>query len=897
MKKFTFSLALEWGLFLYVVIGFAISHLLPIPEVIKSLLSLPAWLIIPYFFGSCFRLALRRFRIDSFMGFDGSLFSLLFGIYALIVFSFLLDLLGLSVILVSLYLVLLGVAFIYLMYKTLRNVEDDFPLNAKLIKTYMPIFIFCILVSMIPAVIRVSASPFPYGTIEVISIPFVQYQPALRFMEFGYLQIPRIYDFVSIGFTSQLFKVDPLSFIWATPFLLMAIFSVGLYLFSYSITKNKGFALLTVFIGSFLNLYVFRDVPLLFHASIFLYIFLPYILYLSYKNIGKKEYRLRDVIIALILLTLVVIFYIYLIESNVWSMFVPESFAYPSAWQSYVWLPIVVVSSAPVLFIVCYLSKVFIKNNFLADNALILMFAPFFCLAFQNSESYALIFFIFAFILIFFIAKNKKMRWLLYIFIAFVLGFVLFQHYISAISTFNPISSVILPQYAIPNVYSFSLRFSWIFEYNLSLILIGLLIVGVAVSLFSKKKEDVFIISVFLLALFLYLFPETYAYRFFKELTISMAFIISIGVWRIFHALVDSKKKYSTFIFSVLIIILLLPSLIAPVYQRYYQSTLGQSIVSDYEYSASTWLRTHTPENAILISDFETMQLLGPLSNKMLPVQRYMVAEGLGKEDTQTLWYIKNLVTSSSLNYPLVNVNGSQFWRAYGFGAGSIGVKVDNSSQELNNGTQQISLVPGSKSTVGLIHTFDKNQDWKNASGLYINWCGRDTHAIWQICVAAPDDLNWFAFDFVDNGTGWQIINFPFNAFGKVDSPNWSTISYLAVRTNNEELGDWLIGEVGLSYSNLSFNFTSSDVNYFKTHVSLTDNLYSERTGISMDNASIMFILTPRAVQWFKQEGISGIGNIPQGSVNPTYLELFTENTNVHLIYSYKDEIFVFEAT
>ena len=238
--KFAHSfLLIEWGLFFYVVIGFVASDILPIPEVAKSLLSLPVWLIIPYFFGSCFRLVLRRLHIGSFVGLDAGIFSLIFGIYSLIIATFLLDLLGLSWVLVNLYLVVLGFAFAYLMFKTFREPDSGLLIDVAVLKRYLPIIAFCILVSMIPALMKISVPGFPYGTTEVISIPFEQTQPALRFMEYGYLQHPRVYDYVSLGVTSSLYNIDPLSFVWASPFLMMAIFSVGLYFFTFSISRTN----------------------------------------------------------------------------------------------------------------------------------------------------------------------------------------------------------------------------------------------------------------------------------------------------------------------------------------------------------------------------------------------------------------------------------------------------------------------------------------------------------------------------------------------------------------------------------------------------------------------------------------------------------------------------------
>lgn len=893
-KNVSTLLALEWVLFFYVVIGFMISHVLPIPEIVKSLLALPSWLIIPYFFGSCFRIALRRFRVVSFEGQGMGVFSLLFGIYLLIVVSFLLDLLDLSAILVNLYLLVLVVALIYLVHKTYRRTGAEFSIPAGMFRMYVPIVVFCVLVSMIPALMKVSVSPFPYGTIETISIPFEQYQPALRFMEFGYLQHYRVYDYVSLGLSSQLFNIDPLSFIWSASFLMMAIYSFGLYLLSYGISKSKSFALLTVFIGSFLNMNVFRDVPLLFRSAVFLYVFLPFVLYLSYKNLSKKEYRMKDVVLTLMLFSAIAVLYIYLIESNIWSAFVPQNLAYPEEWRSHVWLPTVIVTTAPLLFLTGYLSRIFLKvNNFLADNAFFLMFIPFFCLAFLNSEAIAFILFIFAFIFLFFMVRNKKTRLLPYIFIAFVLAFVLFQHYIFEIVVSNPISSIIFPKFASSNLISFSTRFDWLFKSNFDLIMTILLILGIVVSIFSKRKENLLIISAFSLALFLYLFPESYAYRFYKEVAVAMSLVLSIGIWRIFSALGKLRKKYFTPIFSALIILLLLPSLITPVYQRYYQSTMGQPIVSECEYYASQWVKENAPENTLLISDYVTMQLMSPLSNTMLPTPRNYRVEALNQEDTQTVWRIKAMLSQSTC--VIYNTTQNQFWRPYKYGTGTNDVQIEPAIQNSQNNATTIKVIEGNMSVVGLTHKFENAQNWSNATSIYVNWYGADSNIKWQILIGAPNDTNWFAFDFSDNFSGWKNIEIQLSSFNRVGSPNWENVSYIAVRTFNANPNEWLLGEIGLRYAE-PFKLNNDDYQYLIAHMDSTDKRYGEQNNIPWENSSILIVITQRTVQWVRQAGISEIWSPPQGTVDPSYLRFFTESSYLELVYSYNDTIYVFRV-
>jgi hypothetical protein len=895
LKKFTFSLALEWGLFLYIVIGFAASYLLPISEIAKSVLSLPSWLLIPYFFGSFLKIVLQRLRLDYFGGrIEVGVFSLMFGIYSLIIFTFLLDLLGLPFMLVNLYIITLIIALVYLLYKTFRKVGDGFLVNASVLKTYSPIFAFCILVSIIPAMMKASVPGFPYGTIETISIPFEQSQPALRFMEYGYLQHPRIYDYVSLGISSRLFNIDPVSFIWSSPFLMMAIFSFGLFLFAYGISKNKSFSLMVVLIGSFLNMNVFRDAPLLFKANVFFYIFLPFMLYLSYKSISKKDYKAKNVVVALFLISLITVIFVYLIESNIWSVFVPKNLSYPLEWRSHVWIPTIVVATAPTLLVIGLFSKFFIKkNSFLIDNALLLGFIPFFFFAFQNIEAVAFVFFIFAFILLYFLAKNKKTRALLYLFAAFVLGFVLYQHYVDEIGISNPISSIFLPSYSnSTEIISFSSRFSWIFNINLTLTLVVLLIFGITMSIFSRKKGDIFIISVFSLALFLYLFPETFAYRFYREVTVIMAFMIGLGLWRIFTAISGENKKFSNIIFASIIVVLILPSLITPVYTRYHETTMGQSLLSNSEYSTAQWLKQNTPENTIIVSDFETMELVATLSNRMLPIDRNYIVEGLNQNSIQTLWLIKNMFTVNYLNYSIENDGGTQFWNTYSFGKGAIDVVSENVAQ--SNNVKTIKIIEGNKSVAGIIHKFDSKQNWNNASGLYIDWYGKNTNATWQVCVAASDDLNWFAFNFKDNFSGWKNISAAFNSFSKVGSPNWETVSYIAIRSSDALPNIWSFKDVGLSYTE-SLNINSDCATYLRKNATSTEQRYCEKTGLSLDNAKVLIILTYRTLQWVKQEGISQTLSTLNGAVDTNSLELFSRVSCLQQLHSENNEIYVFE--
>ena len=49
-------------------------------------------------------------------------------------------------------------------------------------------------------------------------------------------------------------------------------------------------------------------------------------------------------------------------------------------------------------------------------------------------------------------------------------------------------------------------------------------------------------------------------------------------------------------------------------------------------------------------------------------------------------------------------------------------------------------------SVVGVIHKFEKEQNWDNVTSIYINWHGGNSNTEWQVLIAAPNDANWFAF-------------------------------------------------------------------------------------------------------------------------------------------------------
>jgi hypothetical protein len=410
----------------------------------------------------------------------------------------------------------------------------------------------------------------------------------------------------------------------------------------------------------------------------------------------------------------------------------------------------------------------------------------------------------------------------------------------------------------------------------------------------NNKQRNFFVLSAFSLALFLYFFPEVFAYRFFREVTPLMAYLISFGLWRIFDVL-DLRKRYSKLIFSTLIILLLLPSLIVPVYQRYYHSSLGDHILSAEEYSVSKWLRENTPDNALLISDYVTMQLISTLSNKMLPTPRSYRVDALSQDDIQTIWKIKNMLSISLSNYPLENVTQDQFWKPYLLKEGTVDIQMEHTVSKSETNATRIEIIEGTMSSVGVIHKFENQQNWSNASSFYLNWYGENTNTNWQIFMGAPDDANWFSFDFSDNFRGWKKINIPLSEFNKVGSPSWGTVTYIALRSSDANQNSWLLGEIGLSFP-ISLKLNHEDFQYLLQHMDSTDKRFCDKTNLNWKNSSILIIITSRTVQWVKQNDVSEIWSTPQEPIDPNYLKFFEANDFLEFVYSYGDNIYVFRV-
>jgi hypothetical protein len=159
----------------------------------------------------------------------------------------------------------------------------------------------------------------------------------------------------------------------------------------------------------------------------------------------------------------------------------------------------------------------------------------------------------------------------------------------------------------------------------------------------------------FSLTLLVYFFPDRYTLRAYKELSPFMALVIANSVYHIGRLAVKASDYFSrrhikrlppvlSPIYLGLTLILVIPSLVFPVYNRFSFKPPGSqyySLMADYEYEIAEWLEDHVAENVTIISDYRTMATITPLANKIWTTDKAMNVQDLTEEDQKKITHIK----------------------------------------------------------------------------------------------------------------------------------------------------------------------------------------------------------------------------------------------------------------
>ena len=226
-------------------------------------------------------------------------------------------------------------------------------------------------------------------------------------------------------------------------------------------------------------------------------------------------------------------------------------------------------------------------------------------------------------------SNNKRAKILIRIALFLTLLYVLLQAAgIFRIYTTNPISGFLNPAtYGLSTaIDSFQLKFESLTVAN-ELSTLVLLPVGLMPLLLSSRTKRVLPATLFCFSLLLFFLPDQYTYRAYQVLTPMMAIVLAYSVYWLCDTFASSKKILSL-VFGALLMAVVIPSLVMPVVDRFSSFPSGRqyhSFMSKNEYEMALWLRYNVSEYTVVLSDYKTMQMVVPISNKLWPINPHHV--------------------------------------------------------------------------------------------------------------------------------------------------------------------------------------------------------------------------------------------------------------------------------
>jgi len=299
--------------FLYIIATGALCYILPIPGIVKGFLALPGFLIIPYLVGGSSFYGIKYFlRIDGEVNKISRL--ILYWCMGSVVITLLAMLLeSISMFNMYAYVGLLGILSVLGIIKDIsRNKDSNKMFLTNDFCTINGIFplLLAFLIGIIPAILITHFSPFPfiYG-IDVFIWSFysgtvINY--GHFFLSGSYFPTFTIYTAIMEIIFNMAPNLMPL--FWAARFLTYPLYSIGIYLLFYQLSKNNKLSLLGSLVAVWFTVYnpPFADILLYyFTPKIVVWLLFPFILYLIYTNLMSKEnmpeFKKKEIALILII--------------------------------------------------------------------------------------------------------------------------------------------------------------------------------------------------------------------------------------------------------------------------------------------------------------------------------------------------------------------------------------------------------------------------------------------------------------------------------------------------------------------------------------------------------------------------------------------------------------------
>lgn len=450
------------------------------------------------------------------------------------------------------------------------------------------------------------------------------------------------------------------SILWFMRFLFYPLYTVGMYLFCYQISKKKALSFLCATISlwfvssSDYHLLLTNTAPKTLVSLVF-----PFLLFLTHKGVSYKEFFNRQISSKNVFL------FFLLSTTFIFLIFVTNFLSYMIRGATILILLFIGIAYFS-LGMYLFKKEREIKQNFilllLIASTLLFIHTPMGLLA--TLSIIILVFIPYALSL-----SPKITKILIYACVLFVCLFIILQH--------NGLISFLGKGI---NLYNRNTPESFLFKYNELLLsyssfVLSLFIIGIVIAAHEQKdKEMPFVLAITIIS-FIYFLPINSITRIFFVASPFIAYFSMYSIMKL-HGLFSYNRKKShrnflTMFFFALIITLLAINIISPLinkieFLRSNSPTHYFTLFEKNEYDAARWVSSNTPKDSIILSDLSSHNLISGISNRPYSWQPEVFAllggpeikDFLLEEDTNLAYYkLPYILSLESINCPQSKFN------------------------------------------------------------------------------------------------------------------------------------------------------------------------------------------------------------------------------------------------
>ena len=924
--------SLDESILLYIIVTGVMAHLVLLPEIMKSLLSLPSFVFIPFLLGKAVVkvLSIVTIRLKHLSNLDFPsylIIHMLIGFYSIWSLALLMGLLRQSFLLKNLHIVLVACSGIPIILRRAREFKTA---SDKSLHIQFVLVSTLLLISITSVVIARRFTPFPMLNLGPFTNPAFSTRLALRLVDDGVFSIwGRWVDFLPVAVVSSTFNISPESFLWSAPLVLAVLYVSYTYLLANELSNSKAISILTALFAVLLNIMYGMPVQLIntYQSNSMLQACLPAVIYVVYVKLSKEKYDSKNAIKSLVFLSIIIFSFFLLWEILMTRRFFSLDliFGYPPGFAvRYRYIQPLLVPLLPLIGL--FLGSKF-KNKFLKYNFSLLFFVSILFYFIHHQMCLVHLFAVLSFIALYYVVRTRNGRGIIYLLSVLCFFYVFLQHVgLLRIYSTNPLTQLLL--HTSEGGYigcMFDVKW-YLLEKANTYVILFLSLLGSIVAGFSKRMNDKLMLGLFAVTVFAYFLPEWYTQRALNILSLIMAYMVATGVCYVIKMISDNTSKASIFkpISVGLLLIILLPSVLYPVYETHSFIPSNQkyyTTMTRYEWDAGIWLRKNTAPSQRIISDYGTLLYLNGLANKIWLTPINMYSQGI---DWNALYNsdginIMKLIKDEIFQAPLLidrKINSSsieviyddyqtEFWSIVYWGSGTCQPPVIlNETAVKVSGNDSLKMtfskMGGEYFGTRIYHQFPSTRDWSNKDFLSLYFYGSDTGQSFGIyCFSYYDNdtyKGYFYQNIIDNWTGWKELVIPLKSMRKVQSPDWSSISQVGCQQLGIEgtyyLDCMTVGNWMKPSSQHAYNAILS----LRRIVPWHESYYIDCRGINESDLGFLVVVSPRTAEWIQQAGYDDVSALNTTNVPLECVEIFQDQRFFKEVYSIDGELYIFRV-